>query len=158
MTKKTSPNRICENRRAFFDYELLDKYEAGLELKGWEVKSLRQSRGEIVGAYIKWMKGELFLVGSRIDPLQNTGNQAAADSGAFESDRIRKLLLHSKEIKKIHGAMKVKGLNCIPLNLHWRGSHIKCEIATARGKKTKDKRETIKKRDLERSEERSIKF
>lgn len=153
MAKKSNPNNICDNRRAYFDYELIDKYEAGMELEGWEVKSLRQSRAQIAGAYVKWLGDEIYLIGANIDPL------SSADANReYQFDRSRKLLLHRKEINKIKGALQTKGLSCVPLNLHWKGQYVKCSIATARGKKLHDKRESIKKRDMERSADREMTY
>ena len=149
MAKKS--NNICDNRRAFFDYELLEKYEAGLALEGWEVKSLRQNRGQITAAYVKWLGDELYLVGANIDAPSNTNKE-------YHNDRNRKLLLHRKEINKIKGAIQTKGLSCVPLNLHWKKSIVKCQIALGRGKKLHDKRESIKKRDMKRDAERAMKF
>ncbi len=152
MPKKTSPAHICDNRRATFDYELLEKFEAGLQLTGWEVKALRQNRGQIAGAYVKHLGTELFLVGARIDT--QSGNQ----QDSYDSDRSRKLLLHRREINKIKSSIQTKGLSCVPLNLHWKNQLVKCEVALARGKKTHDKRESIKKKDMQRDADRSIKY
>lgn len=152
MPKKSSPANICDNRRAGFDYEFLEKFEAGLELTGWEVKALRQSRGQIAGAYVKHLGAELFLVGARIDA--QSGNQ----QDTYDSARNRKLLLHKKEINKIKAAIQTKGLSCVPINLHWKNQLVKCQIALARGKKTHDKRESIKKKDMQRDADRSIKY
>lgn len=153
MPKKSSPSSICDNRRANFDYELLEKFEAGLELTGWEVKALRQNRGQVAGAYVKWLGTELFLVGARIDAQAGLSQQ-----GSYDSDRNRKLLLHRKEINKIKSSIQTKGLSCVPINLYWKNHIVKCKIALARGKKTHDKRESIKKKDMQRDADRSIKY
>ncbi|MCH9664297.1 MAG: SsrA-binding protein SmpB [Gammaproteobacteria bacterium] len=151
--KKSSSSSICDNRRASFDYELLEKFEAGVELSGWEVKSLRKNRGQIVGAYVRWLGNELFLVGARIDAETGANPQAEG-----QNDRDRKLLLHRKEINKIKGSLQTKGLSCVPLNLHWKNHLVKCDIALARGKKLHDKRESIKKKDMQRDTDRAVKY
>ena len=153
MARKSSPNTICDNRRAYYDYELVEEFEAGLALEGWEVKSLRDKRAQIAGAYVKWLGDELFLIGSHINPLQTINTHKE-----YKYDRSRKLLLHKKEINKIKGALQKKGLSCVPLKLKWKGQLVKCFIAIARGKKLHDKRETIKERDLQRSSDRELKL
>ncbi len=151
--KRPSPNLICENRRARFDYELLEKYEAGLVLEGWEVKSIRNKKAQLNHAYIKSLGGELFLIGAQIPPLPGTDQRESKDSM-----RSRKLLLHKKEINKIRTSLNEKGLACVPLSLRWHKQKVKCVLATGRGKKLYDKRQTIKERDLARTYGRRIKL
>lgn len=153
MAKKSSPNTICDNRRAYFDYELLDEFEAGIVLEGWEVKSLRNNKAQISGSYVKFLNYELFLIGAQIIPSQSINTHKEA-----KYDRNRKLLLHKKEIDKIRGALEKKSLSCVPLKLKWKKHMVKCIIATARGKKIHDKRASIKDRELKRSAERALKM
>lgn len=155
MAKKnrSNPNLICENRRARFDYELLDKYEAGLALEGWEVKSIRNKKAQLNHAYIKSLGGELFLIGAQVPPLPGTDQR-----GTKDSMRSRKLLLHKNEINKIRAALNEKGLACVPLSLRWKKQRVKCILALGRGKKLYDKRQTIKERDLARAYGRRLKL
>ena len=153
LMRRTPPNIICENRRARFDYELLDTYEAGIELEGWEVKSIKKKKAQINNAYIKSLGTELFLIGAEITPLDSIDKREEKDSS-----RTRKLLMHRKEINKIHGALKEKGLACLPLSLKIKKHLIKCSLALGRGKKAYDKRQTIKERDLRRMYGRKIKI
>jgi len=147
--KKKSQNFIAENRRARFDFELLKKYEAGLSLEGWEVRSLRMGKAQIAEAYVLLKDSEAWLLGSYIVPLNN-------DSGEQSSTRTRKLLLNKKELAEIFKATQQKGETCVPLNLFWKGGLVKCQISTAKGKKSQDKRQTIKARDWERQKAREL--
>ncbi len=143
---------LLENKKAYFDYEILEKYEAGLELRGYEVKSLKLKRGNIHGARAIIRGGEAYLVGMDIPPYQpkNTPKD-------YEPQRTRKLLLHKKEISRLAGKAEEKGLTVIPMKMYTSGGRIKVEIAVVRGKKKYEKREKIKKRDIEREIGRSIK-
>lgn len=141
---------IAENRKAKFDYEILDRYEAGLELNGQEVKSLRQRGTSLHGNYviIKNKKDglpEIFWVGANIPPYQPQN----ADQN-YVPQRDRKLLLHKKELAYLAGKIKEKGLTLVPLLVYTKNHKIKMEIGLAKGKKAFDKRETIKKRETER--------
>jgi SsrA-binding protein len=131
------------NRKASFNYELLERLEAGIELVGSEVKSLRAGRGSLDGAYVLVREGEAWLIGMTISPYQ-PGNAA----GAVEQLRERKLLLTKQEIAHLAG---LQNLTIVPISVYNKGRKIKLEIALARGKKKFDKRQTLKKRDTERN-------
>lgn len=144
---------LLENKKAFFDYEILEKFQVGLELLGREVKSLRNKRGSLVGSRVIVRGGETFLVGADIQPFQpqNISNEIAGQ-------RTIKLLLTKKEINYLAGKSEERGLTLIPLNIHTLGKKIKAEIGLARGKKKYEKREKIKKRDTEREMRREMKW
>ena len=148
-SKKKSSNFIAENRRARFDFELLKQYEAGLSLQGWEVRSLRLGKAQIAEAYVLLKDSEAWLLGSYIVPLNN-------DSGDQLATRTRKLLLNKKELAEIFKATQQKGETCVPLNQFWKNNLVKCQISTAKGKKSQDKRQTIKSRDWERQKAREL--
>jgi len=143
---------VIRNKKAAFDFELGEEFQAGLVLRGYEVKSLRAGRGKLEGAHVIVRGGEVFLVGADIPPFQ----KANAPKN-YESTRARKLLLHEKEIAKLAGAEKQKGQTIVALNIHTRGPTLKLSLAIARGKKKHDKRETIKKKDMKRDIEREVK-
>jgi SsrA-binding protein len=143
---------LIENRKVYFDYEVLEKFEAGLVLVGWEVKSLRNKRGNIAGSHIIIRGGEAFIVGISIPPYQ--AKNLPAD---FEENRTIKILLSKKEINYLAGKTHKTGLTMVPLKLYTKGRKIKMEIALVKGKKKFDKRETIKKREDKRKIERAIK-
>jgi SsrA-binding protein len=136
---------LIENRKARFNYELLEKMEAGIELLGFEVKALRNKQGSLDGAYVIVRGGEAFLVNSFIPPYQPKNTPKEHDPR-----RNRKLLLTKKELAELAGAESKKGLTIVPLSVYNKGRKVKVGIAIARGKKKYDKRETIKKRDTER--------
>lgn len=136
---------LIENKKASFDYFYIDTYEAGVELLGTEVKSLRAHHGSLSGAYIAIVGGEIVLLGAHIPAWQEKNATAT-----FDPYRTRKLLLHKKELRDISRALQTKGLTVIPLSLYSKGRYIKAQIAVAKGKKNFDKRESIKKRDLDR--------
>lgn len=140
---------IIDNRKAFFDYFIEDRYEAGLVLEGWEVKALRAGRGQIKEGYVIIRDGELFLIGAHISPLPEASTHIHPDPV-----RTRKLLLHSEEISKLISKVEQKGHTLVPLNFHYKGGRVKCEIGLAKGKKLHDKRETEKKRDWDREKQR----
>lgn len=143
---------LLENRKARFNYELLEKLEAGIELLGFEVKSLRQKQGSFDGAYVIVRGNEAFLVNAFIPPYQpkNTPKD-------YDPRRPRKLLLTRKEIAELAGADSKKGLTIVPVSVYTKGRKLKVELAIARGKKKYDKRESIKKRDTERETRRELK-
>ena len=143
---------LIENRKVYFDYEILEKFEAGLVLVGWEVKSLRNKRGNIAGSHIIIRGGEAFIVNMNIPPYQ--AKNLPAD---FEENRTIKILLSKKEINYLAGKTHKTGLTIVPLKLYTKGRKIKMEIALVKGKKKFDKRETIKKREDKRKIERAIK-
>ena len=148
-SKKKSSNFIAENRRARFDFELLKQYEAGLSLQGWEVRSLRSGKAQIAEAYVLLKDSEAWLLGSYIVPLNNNSEEQ-------NPTRTRKLLLNKKELAEIFKATQQKGETCVPLNLFWKDNLVKCQISTAKGKKSQDKRQTIKSRDWERQKAREL--
>jgi SsrA-binding protein len=140
---------IIDNRKAFFDYFIEDRYEAGLVLEGWEVKALRAGRGQIREGYVVIRNGELYLIGAHISPLPEASTHITPDPV-----RTRKLLLHAEEISKLIGKVEQRGYTLVPLNFHYKGGRVKCEVGLAKGKKTHDKRDTEKKRDWERERAR----
>ena len=143
---------FVENRKATFNYELLERYEAGVELEGAEVKSIRAGQGSLEGAHVIIRGGEAYLVGATIAPYQ-VGN--TPDS--YDPMRTRKLLLTKKEITELAGEEAKKGLTIVPLSLYNKGRRIKLSFAVAKGKKKFDKRETIKKRETDREIRRDLK-
>jgi SsrA-binding protein len=140
---------IIDNRKAFFDYFIEDRYEAGLVLEGWEVKALRAGRGQIKEGYVTIRDDELFLIGAHISPLPEASTHINPDPV-----RTRKLLLHRDEISKLISKVEQRGHTLVPLNFHYKAGRVKCEIGLAKGKKMHDKRETEKKRDWEREKAR----
>ena len=148
-SKKKSSNFIAENRRARFDFELLKQYEAGISLEGWEVRSLRLGKAQIAEAYVLLKDSEAWLLGSYIVPLNNNSEEQ-------NPTRTRKLLLNKKELAEIFKATQQKGETCVPLNLFWKDNLVKCQISTAKGKKSQDKRQTIKSRDWESQKAREL--
>ncbi len=150
--KKSNPTRIAENKKAAFNYFFEEKYEAGIELQGWEVKALRAGKAQLTDGYVVIRNGELFIIGCQINPLQTTSSHITADS-----TRTKKLLLHKDEIRRLIGKVEQKGYTLVPINLHWKQGRIKCEIALAKGKANYDKRNTIKEREDKREIERAMK-
>jgi SsrA-binding protein len=142
---------VATNRKAFHEYEILEKLEAGLMLKGTEVKSLREGRANLKDSYVAFREGEAYLVNAHISPYTH-GNIANHDP-----ERPRKLLLHRHQIEKLAGTVSQKGLTVIPLKLYFREGRAKVEIAVVRGKKLFDKRETEKQREAERETAAAIK-
>ncbi len=143
---------IADNRKAHFNYEILERWEAGLVLKGTEVKSLRNGRANLKDAYARIHNGEVFIYQLHISPY----NFAYYDN--HDPLRPRKLLLHKREIKKLYGKMNEKGFSVVPLKLYFVNGKAKLTIALARGKRKYDKRESIKRRDTERDLARSYKI
>ena len=146
------PALIVKNKTASRNYTLGQAYQAGIVLEGWEVKSLREGKLNIKEAYIKDIKGELFLVGARIDPAHYINQKELIEPGRF-----RKLLLNKREVEKILFAISAKGQTCVPVKLFWKGHLAKLEIALAKGKKNIDKKQTKKIADIERDQERALK-
>ena len=141
-----------ENRKARFNYEILEKYEAGIELLGTEVKSVRGGQMSLEGAFVIIRGGEAFLINANIPPYQ--AKNVGAD---YDPLRNRKLLLTKKEIAELAGNDKNKSLTIVPISVYNKGRKIKVEIALVKGKKKFDKRETLKKRDADREMRREIK-
>lgn len=142
---------IVENKKAFFDYFVEDRYEAGLVLEGWEVKAIRAGRAHIKESYIVVRESALWIIGAHISPLTSASTHIHPDPV-----RTRKLLLHGEEIKKLIGKVEQRGYTLVPINLHYSKGRVKCDIALARGKKQHDKRETQKDRDWEREKARVV--
>jgi SsrA-binding protein len=136
---------IADNRKAFHDYFIEDKYEAGIALEGWEVKAIRDGRVQIKEAYVTIRDNELYLFGAHISALPTASTHIHP-----QAVRTRKLLLHRLEIDKLIGKVERAGYTLVPLNLHFKGGRIKCEIGLAKGKKQHDKRASEKDRDASR--------
>jgi len=143
---------LIENKKARLNFEILEELEAGIELLGLEVKSLRQKRGKLEGAHVIIRGGEAYLVGMGIPPYQ-VGNTPKD----YDPARTRRLLLTHKEISSLAGKEHQKGLTIVPISVYGKSRKLKLRIAVARGKKQHDKRETLKKRDAKREIERSLK-
>lgn len=143
---------LIEHKRAHFDFELMETFEAGVQLFGTEVKSLRAHRGKLEGAHVTVRGGEAFLMNAEIPPFQ-----AANTDKSFEATRNRRLLLTKKELGELAKAEESKGLTLVPLSMYNKGRVIKLRFAIARGKKKSDKRETIKKRESLREIARVVK-
>ncbi len=151
-TKKPAGDVIAVNRRARHDYFIEDRFEAGLALEGWEVKSLRAGNAQLTEAYVNLRKGEAWLVGAHFAPLKTVSTHIKADP-----TRARKLLLHRYELDRLTGAVERKGYALVPLDLHWFKGKAKLTIGLAKGKKQHDKRVDKKDRDWQRQKERILK-
>ena len=136
---------IADNKKAFFDYFIEDRFEAGIVLEGWEVKAIRDARVQIKEAYVTIRGDELFLFGAHISALPTASTYISP-----EAVRTRKLLLHRAQIDKLIGKVERSGYTLVPLNLHYKEGRVKCEIGLAKGKKQHDKRATEKDRDGKR--------
>jgi len=143
---------IIENKKAKFDFFIEEKIEAGIALKGWEVKSLRSNRGNIKESYALVKDNEVFIIGSHISPLPNVNINEDTDP-----TRTRKLLLKGKEISKISGLVTQKGYTLIPLSFYWKEGKVKVMIGLAKGRKKQDKRALLKERDWKMTQKRLIK-
>lgn len=153
MAKKpnTSSNQIASNKRARFDYHIDETFEAGLQLHGWEVKSIRAGKANLTDTYVIIRNGEAYLLNAQFTPLDSASTHVIADP-----TRTRKLLLHKKELGQIHGELSQKGHACIPLELYWKGPYVKVRIGLARGKKQHDKRDSIKDREWNIEKQRIV--
>ena len=149
--KKTSANMITQNRKALHDYHVERRFEAGLVLEGWEVKSLRANRAQLKESYVVLRHGEAWLIGAHITPLPTASTHITPDP-----IRTRKLLLHQRELSQLHQAIQQQGYTAVALDLHWRHQHAKATIALAKGKKQFDKRETAKKLEWQREQQRTL--
>ena len=149
---KSSVKMIANNKKAYHDYFIEDKFESGISLVGTEVKSLRMGKCSLKESFIRVEKGEVYIYNMHISPYEK-GN-------IFNKDplRIRKLLLHTYEINKLIGKVEQKGYTIVPLQIYFKGSLVKVEIALARGKKLYDKRDDIAKKDVQRESEREFKI
>jgi SsrA-binding protein len=148
---KDSSNLIVRNKTATRNYKLGESFQAGIVLEGWEVKSLREKKVDVKNSYVTFKKNEAWLIGIKIDPPSSLKN--------FDVDplRTRKLLLKKKEIAQLQKLKGEKSLTIIMTNMYWKNNHVKCDIATGKGKKLVDQRQDIKKRDWERSQGRILK-
>ncbi|WP_395398846.1 SsrA-binding protein SmpB [Pseudoduganella sp. UC29_106] len=143
---------IADNRKAFHDYFIEDRYEAGIALEGWEVKAIRDARVQIKEAYVTIRDNELYLFGAHISALPTASTHIHP-----QAVRTRKLLLHRQEIDKLIGKVERAGYTLVPLNLHFKGGRVKCEIGLAKGKKQHDKRASEKDRDANREVQSAMK-
>ena len=150
--KNSSPGSIAQNRRARHDYFIEDRFEAGLMLMGWEVKSIRDGKVQLAEAFVQIHRGEAYLAGCNITPLLSASTHVIA-----EPQRMRKLLLHAKELSRLFIASQQKGYTIVPLALYWKGNKVKCEIALGKGKKQHDKREATREKDWARDKQRLFK-
>jgi SsrA-binding protein len=151
-SKPKSPGSIAQNRRARFDYELTDRFEAGIALQGWELKSIRSGKAQLVDSFVMIRDGEAFLHGATITPLVSASTHVIADP-----KRIRKLLMHKKEIARLFAETSQQGHTCVATSLYWKGNKVKCEVALAKGKKQHDKRASERDRDWKRQQGRVLK-
>ncbi len=140
---------IALNKRARHDYFILENFEAGLALQGWEVKSLRAGKAQITEGYVLVKNGEAWLIGAHISPLKTTSTHVIADP-----TRTRKLLLHRRELDRLVGAVERKGHTVVPLKLYWKNGKVKLEVGLAKGKQAHDKRASEKDRDWQREKAR----
>jgi SsrA-binding protein len=143
--------RIVDNKKAYHDYFVEEKFEAGIALEGWEVKSIRAGRAQIKEAYVVVKNGELVLLGAHVSPLPTASTHITPDP-----TRTRKLLMHREEISRLVGKVERAGYTLTPLNLHFNKGSIKLEIGLAKGKKQYDKRESEKQRDWDREKQRLL--
>ncbi|AFZ82724.1 SsrA-binding protein SmpB [Candidatus Kinetoplastidibacterium crithidiae] len=144
--------KITENRKAYHDYFIEDKFEAGIVLQGWEVKAIRSKNVSIKEGYIIIKNGEIYIIGMHISPLKTISNHITPDPY-----RTRKLLLNNNEIKKLIGKVDQKGFTLIPLNLHYKNNLIKLDMALGKGKKMYDKRNDSKEKESKKEQERFLK-
>jgi SsrA-binding protein len=151
-SRQDSQSTIALNKKARHDYFLEERYEAGMALEGWEVKSLRAGRAQLKEGYVTVKNGEVFLLGAHISPLASASTHVHTDPR-----RSRKLLLNRQEIRKLIGAVERRGYTLVPLALYWKRGRVKLEIALARGKHKHDKRATIKEREAQREQQRALK-
>ena len=142
---------IVKNKNASRNFKLDESFQAGIVLEGWEVKSLRDSKVDVKNSYVNIRKGEAWLIGVKID------SPASLKQENLDLTKSRKLLLHKKEISKIERLKGEKGLTCVLTKIYWKDNLVKCDIAMGKGKKQKDQREDIKKRDWERDQGRILK-
>ncbi|WP_339081692.1 SsrA-binding protein SmpB [Pseudomonas sp. TMP9] len=149
--KNHQQGTIAKNNKAMHDYFVESRFEAGLVLAGWEVKSLRAGKAQLVDSYVLLKNDEAWLMGCHITPLTAASTHVIADP-----TRTRKLLLNKRELDKLFAAVQQKGYACVALSIYWKAHLIKCEIALAKGKKDFDKRHTEKERDADREVQRAM--
>jgi SsrA-binding protein len=151
-TKQAPPSLVADNRKARHDYDIEESFEAGIVLTGSEIKSVRDGRVQLRGSYARVYNDEVYLYEAHISPYEQSGTYFN-----HEPTRPRKLLLHRREISRIDGLIRQKGMTLVPLKIYFKGRRAKVELGIARGKKTYDKREDIAKRDAQRDIERAMK-
>ena len=150
--KHNSNETIAQNRKASHEFLIEERFETGIVLEGWEVKSLRAGKVQIDQSYVLLKNSEAWLFGAQISPLPTVSTHIHP-----EPQRTRKLLLHQRELAKLIGSVERKGYTLIPLSLYWKGNHIKLQIGLAKGKKAHDKRASEKERDWQRQKQRLMK-
>ncbi|GGX55537.1 SsrA-binding protein SmpB [Saccharospirillum salsuginis] len=152
--KKPQPgdSTIAKNKKARHEYQIIDKYEAGLELMGWEVKSLRAGKAQLVDSYVIFKNNEAWLVGAHFTPLNTASTHVVADP-----TRSRKLLMHRREIDKLARQAEMEGYTAVCFALYWKKNKVKADICLVKGKKLHDKRATMKERDWNRQKQRVLK-
>ena len=153
MAKKKKPNSntIAQNKKARHDFFIQEKFEAGIALSGWEVKSLRAGKGQLTDSYVIFKNGEAWLFGSQIQPLPQASTHFVTDA-----QRTRKLLLNRRELNKLSEATEQKGHTIVATALYWKRHLVKCEVAIAKGKQQHDKRQTEKERDWQKEKQRAL--
>ncbi len=151
-SKTKGPPPIAQNRRARHDYELSDRFEAGIALEGWELKSIRSGKAQLVDSYVVMRNGEAWLINATITPLVSASTHVIANP-----TRQRKLLLHKKEIARLFAETSQKGYTCVATSLYWKANKVKCEVALAKGKKEHDKRASQRDRDWKLQQRRVLK-
>lgn len=151
-TNKKDSATIVVNKKARFDYFIEEEFEAGLVLEGWEIKSLRAGKVNLSDAHVIIKHNEAFLLGAQIQPLPTASTHTNPDS-----TRTRKLLLNRKELNRLIGSVERQGYTLIPMSLYWKRNNIKMRLALAKGKKTHDKRDTVKDREWQRDHSRIMK-
>jgi SsrA-binding protein len=142
---------ISENRKARFDYQIIETFEAGMSLIGSEVKSIRNKQVQLKDSYVSFIGDEAFLQNAHISEYK------ASSYNNHQPERLRKLLLHRNELNKIYGAIREKGLSCVPLKIYFKNGRIKLEIALVKGRKLHDKREAIKNREVKKELKQQLK-
>jgi len=150
-TGNAAPKLIAENRKARFDFHIEDQFEAGIALLGWEVKSMREARANLKESYAVFRNHELWLIGAHITPLASASTHVETNPV-----RMRKLLLHRRELDRLRGAVERDGYTLVPLAMHWVKGRAKVTLGLARGKNTRDKRDSIKDRDWQRQRGRLL--
>ena len=143
---------IVDNKKAFFDYFIEERFEAGLVLEGWEVKAIRSGRAQLKEGYVVLQRGAFYLIGAHISPLHSASTHVTPDT-----IRTRKLLLRQEEINKLIGKVEQRGFTVVPLNLHYKNGLVKLDIGLAKGKKQHDKRATEKEQDAKREAQQVMK-
>jgi SsrA-binding protein len=151
-TAKRSPSSIALNKKARFNYFIEERFEAGLALEGWEVKSLRAGKAQLTESYVTVRKGEAWLLGAHFTPLSSASTHVSADP-----TRTRKLLMHRKELDRLTGLVERRGYTLVPLELYWSKGRVKLAVGLAKGKQKHDKRASEKDRDWERAKAQAMK-